>query len=171
MPNYYVIDTNVLLVANEVHDDVSDDCFLACIKKLTDIQQKGCVVIDDSYLILKEYGKKLNSKKSKDAGDVFLKWLLQNEQNEKYCQQVSIEGNNFVFNGELSNFDEPDKKFVTVANAHPNKPKILQATDCKWLNWENELLERGITVEFLCPEDIRKFYNKKFPKEKKLSKK
>ncbi len=60
-------------------------------------------------------------------------------------------------------FDPPDRKFVAVANAHPDKPPILQAADCKWLNWRDDLATHGITIDFVCPEDVKTFYAKKFP--------
>jgi hypothetical protein len=60
-------------------------------------------------------------------------------------------------------FDAADRKFPAVANAHPAKPPILQATDCKWLMWKSQLAAAGITVEFLCPDDICRFFKATFP--------
>jgi hypothetical protein len=71
-----VIDTNVLLVANGQHKDVSEDCVIECVKRLQTIQQKGIAVIDDGYLILGEYQHKTRLNPPKGVGDVFLKWLL-----------------------------------------------------------------------------------------------
>lgn len=50
-----VIDTNVLLVANGQHADVSEDCVIACVTRLQSIQQSGVVVIDDGYRLVGEY--------------------------------------------------------------------------------------------------------------------
>ena len=36
-----VIDTNVLLVANEQHADVSPDCVAACVRRLVEMQAHG----------------------------------------------------------------------------------------------------------------------------------
>jgi hypothetical protein len=60
-------------------------------------------------------------------------------------------------------FDAPDRKFAAVANAHPKKPLILQAADCKWLDWYGDLEEAGIQVNFICRTDVLRFYEKKFP--------
>ena len=61
----------------------------------------------------------------------------------------------------LSDFDKSDRKFVAVANAHPEKPQILQATDSKWWGWKNVLKEVEITVHFLCPDYVGAKYAEK----------
>ena len=47
-----VIDTNVLLVANGQHVDVSEGCVIECVKRLQTMQKAGITVIDDDYRIL-----------------------------------------------------------------------------------------------------------------------
>jgi hypothetical protein len=60
-------------------------------------------------------------------------------------------------------FDPPDRKFAAVANAHPDKPTIWQAADCKWVDWWPALQAKGVEVDFLCPADACSFYKHKFP--------
>ncbi|MBB4143242.1 hypothetical protein [Rhizobium rhizoryzae] len=164
-----VIDTNVLLVANGSHADVSAACRETCVKQLLEIQKNGIVVIDDGYRILSEYQNKTNPNRPKSVGDVFLKWLLQNQRNVARVHQVTItELDENIFtefpDSELEkHFDAPDRKFAAVANSHAQKPPILQAADCKWLDWWPRLKEKGVLVEFLCEEDACKFYSNKFP--------
>ena len=50
-----VIDTNVLLVANGQHVDVSPDCVIACVQRLLAMEKAGVTVIDDGFRILGEY--------------------------------------------------------------------------------------------------------------------
>lgn len=163
-----VIDTNVLLVANQMHQDASPDCVIACVNKLIDMQNKGITVIDDAFLILGEYQNKTNTKPAKRPGDVFLKWLLQNMAS-KHVEMVSVTqlANNtfaeFPDKNLEPHFDAPDRKFAAVANAHPDKPPILQSVDCKWLDWWPQLRAQGVEVDFICPNDVCKFYTKKFP--------
>jgi hypothetical protein len=85
-----VIDTNVLLVANGSHADVSPQCRQACVERLLARQREGVVVIDDAYRILREYQNKTQPNQPKGVGDVFLKWLLQNVANGQRVHQVSI---------------------------------------------------------------------------------
>ena len=164
-----VIDTNVLLVANEQHADVSPDCVAACVRRLVEMQAHGITVIDDAHLIFGEYQNKTHIKPPKGVGDVFLKWLLRNLSNSQRVEQVAItalEKHSFAEfpDAELQpRFDAPDRKFVAVANAHPHKPVILQAADSKWLDWWPALHEKGVEVDFLCPQDACRFYQKKFP--------
>ena len=164
-----VVDTNVLLVANGQHPDISAACVEACIDRLQALQAAGIVVIDDAYHILGEYQHKTSLSPPKGVGDVFLKWLLRNAGNPRHVEQVGITEiaadryAEFPDDALQDRFDAPDRKFPAVANAHPEKPPIWQAADCKWLDWWPILALHGIRVEFLCPEDACRFYRNKFP--------
>jgi hypothetical protein len=165
-----VVDTNVILVANGAHADVTDECIESCVLALHALTQKGVVVIDDAHLILSEYGRKTSPRKGKGVGDVFVKWLYQNMGTRTKCHQVSLTEHaendyaEFPVPALIPAFDAPDRKFAAVANAHPDKPPILQAADCKWLDWHDQLHAAGIAVKFICPADAQQFYRKKFPK-------
>ena len=165
-----VIDTNVLLVANGQHADVSADCVIQCVQRLQDMQQAGVTVIDDGFRILGEYQNKTQLTPPKGVGDVFLKWLLRQTGNPGRVQQVAlteIAPNCFAEFPDPAlepAFDAPDRKFAAVAYAHPDKPVVWQAADCKWLDWWPALSVKGVAVEFLCPADACQFYGKKFPR-------
>ena len=164
-----VIDTNVLLVANGDHADVSADCTIECVRRLQDMQAAGVTVIDDGFRILGEYLNKTRVNPPKGVGDVFLKWLLREANNTARVEQVTITdapGECFVEFPDAAlqpAFDAPDRKFAAVAHAHPNKPPVWQAADCKWLDWWPPLQAHGVRVEFLCVEDACRFYARKFP--------
>jgi len=163
-----VVDTNVVLVANGQHDDVSGACIAACALQLQEIMQRGKLALDDRFRILSEYLHKTQPKKGNRPGDAFVKWALQNRANAKRVDSVSLQDHgtrgfeSFPDDVELVNFDAPDRKFIAVANAHPAKPPILQAADSKWLDWFPALGRHGVTVEFLCEADITRFHKKKF---------
>lgn len=165
-----VIDTNVLLVANGQHQDVSETCVSSCTARLHGIMQNGRVAIDDGFRILTEYQNKAAPFAGVRPGDVFLKWLLRNNANPKRCEQVHLVEHaergfeSFPEDERLASFDPPDRKFVAVAAFHPAKPPILQATDSKWLAWNDALADHGISVEFLCPGDIKSFESNKIRK-------
>jgi hypothetical protein len=63
-----------------------------------------------------------------------------------------------------ASFDPPDRKFPAISNAHAAKPPVLQAADCKWLDWWPALAAADVRVEFLCPADVCAFYEHKFPR-------
>ena len=164
-----VIDTNVLLVANQQHADVSTDCVTECVQRLQAMEKAGVTVIDDGFRILGEYRHKTSLNSPKGVGDVFLKNLFRNLANPLRVEQVSLteladnEFAEFPDPTMQQVFDAPDRKFAAVAHAHPNKPPIWQAVDCKWLDWWPALKTKGVRVEFLCPDDACGFYCKKFP--------
>ena len=164
-----VIDTNVLLVANGSHPEVSNECRIACISKLLDCRKTGIVVIDDSYSILREYEKKTFPNTPKGPGDAFLKWLLQNKNNRQRVHKVPLFGSTQIETSvlpELSmleGFDPADLKFVQVALSHQRRPPIWQASDSKWLAWWQTLAGHGVVVTFLCPGEISRGFKKKFP--------
>ncbi|HHX33802.1 MAG TPA: hypothetical protein GX719_00830 [Gammaproteobacteria bacterium] len=167
-----VIDTNVLLVANQQHSDVSAECVANCIERLQGIQSTGVVVIDDSFIILGEYQNKTSITPPRGVGDVFLKWLLRNMGNPARVEMVNVTLTDTDFYAEFpdqalqAEFDPPDRVFPAVANAHPDKPTIWQAADCKWIDWWPALAEQGITVEFLCAADAQRFHKIKFPRQR-----
>ena len=164
-----VIDTNVLLVANGQHVDVSEGCVIECVRRLQTMQKAGITVIDDDYRILGEYRNKTSLNPPKGVGDVFLKWLLRQAGNPARVEQISLtelaenEFAEFPDTTLQPAFDAPDRKFAAVAHAHPDKPPIWQAADCKWLDWWPTLQAKGVHVEFLCSTDACGFYLKKFP--------
>lgn len=164
-----VIDTNVLLVANQQHADVSDDCVETCVLRLLTMQKAGVVVIDDGHRVLGEYQQKTRLNPPKGVGDVFLKWLLREEWNPARVEQVALTQHAPDCFAEFPDptlepqFDPPDRKFAAIAHAHAEKPPIWQAADSKWLNWWPALRAKGVCVEFLCPDDVCRFYRAKFP--------
>lgn len=85
-----VIDTNVLLVANEQHADVSTECVTECVRRLQAMEKTGVTVIDDGFRILGEYQNKTSLNPPKGVGDVFLKWLLRQAGNPTRVEQISL---------------------------------------------------------------------------------
>ncbi len=158
-----IVDTNVILIANGQHQDVSPNCVAACALRLEAIMQGGRLAIDDRFLIIGEYLHKTTPKLGKRSGDVFLKWVLNNNANVDRIDQIPISQHpvrgfeTFPDDPALSEFDAADRKFIAVACAHPDKPPILQAADSKWLDWYAALSSNLITVDFLCPADIERF--------------
>lgn len=164
-----VIDTNVLLVANGAHDDVSAACRKTCVERLLAHRKSGVTVIDDGFRILGEYLHKTSPARPRGVGDAFLKWLLQNRRNPIRVREVALietDADSFAeFPGAdlQARFDPADRKFAAVAHAHPGGAAVWQAADCKWLDWWPALGAAGIRVEFLCPDDACRFYAAKFP--------
>lgn len=170
MTTAVVVDTNVILVANAGHADASPECVIECVNRLQGLMRNGSIAIDDAYRIVNEYQNKTNPKAGKGAGDVFLKWVLTHMANPTRVQQITLAEfsedrfTEFPVPALEAEFDRADRKFAAVANAHLDKPPIWQAVDCKWLDWWPQLQAVGVKVEFLCGDDVCRFYKRKFPR-------
>ena len=44
---------------------------------------------------------------------------------------------------------------IAVALAHSEKPSILQAVDNAWWNFRDALRQNGVTIDFICEDDVR----------------
>ena len=159
---YQIIDTNVLLVASKKAPQASEACELACEKHLQNLMNAGVLVIDNQWLIIKEYMHKNSQSGQPNAGDKFLKWVLLNHTNPNRCEKVTItqiaenDFAEFPRSPDLAKFDPSDRKFVAVALTHPAKPAIVNAVDSDWRNYEEALANHGISINFLCSELVAK---------------
>ena len=167
-----VVDTNVPLTANE-KADASPECVLACVDALVEIMtDKQSIAIDDGWRILNEYKRRLSSSGQPGVGDQFLKWGLTKLANPSRCIQIPITPHSddkdhfeeFPNDPDLASFDRSDRKFVAVACAHLGRPPILEALDSKWWGWKEALKRAGVTVMFLCQDEIQALYEKKLGK-------
>ena len=162
LPSKCLVDTNVPKTANlatqpDPDSGVCDACVLACVEAIEHVIRKRALVIDAGDEIFDEYRQQLSMRGQPGVGDRFSKWVHDHRWGLPQDQRVSITRNGdsydeFPDHDDLSLFDISDRKFVAVANAHADKPPILQATDSKWWGWKDALAEVGIRVHFLCPK-------------------
>lgn len=171
LPKKCLVDTNVPKAANlatqpDADSDVSDACVLACIEAVEHVIKKRGLIIDAGDEIFDEYRQQLSMKGQPGVGDRFMKWVHDNRWSLPVAHRVTITRkgdsyNEFPTHDDLNDFDRSDRKFVAAANAHMEKPPILQATDSKWWGWKDALADVGITVQFLCPEYVKAKYAEK----------
>ena len=167
----WIIDTNVPVNANratssEAIPEAQLACVMACVELIDRVVNDGGLVIDAGDEIFDEYRQNLALKGQPGVGDKFMKWVHDYRWNLPEVDRVSITTNGvsydeFPVHADLVKFDRSDRKFVAVANAHPDRPPIAQATDSKWWGWKEALKESGITVHFLCEELISQKHLKK----------
>lgn len=124
--------------------------------------------VDSGGEIIKEYLGALSIGQP-GPGNMFVKWLLANQWVTGRVTQVSItpvSGQRTMF-AELPApprgvaYDPSDQKFLAVAAAHAERPPVLQAFDSKWWAWQAALSECGVTIHFLCPDEIKKKHEEK----------
>ena len=159
-----IVDTNVVVVANGRSEQASSDCVETCGERLEKIMRgEEKLALDNRWIILREYMQNLRSNGA-DVGDRFLGWILANK--DYRCDLVAItpiDGSNNAFeefpdDPALAGFDPADRKFIAVACAHSAKPPILQAVDSKWLDFHDAFRRNGVTVEFICEDDIQRLH-------------
>ena len=164
-----VVDTNVAKVANgrKESPQASPNCVNTCINRLEEIiRGEEKLVLDNGWIILREYMDNLRSSGEPGAGDRFLSWVLHNWTNSERCDLISItpvdgsenEFEEFPDDPALDGFDPADRKFIAVAVAHLERPAILQAVDSQWWDFRDALRENGVTVKFICEDDIQRLH-------------
>lgn len=163
--NWYVIDTNVAILANKGNESVAAD-----IQFCTDILRKiigyDGIVIDSDGAIFEEYRKHLSLKGAPGLGDKFIKWLFDFQYSSPNIIRQEITEtesgySEFPVDQKLVNFDKSDMKFVAVANARQPHPVLVEATDSKWWKWAIALKKHNIQVIFADPEKAKKGCKKK----------
>lgn len=166
-----IIDTNVpVKAATPINDCPSSELGVQkkCMEFINEfvISDRYCLVLDCRYEILREYER--NISKTSSMGIVFRRWLYtyigQSVLSEDFValnpNEVSTY-DSFPLTEETKGFDISDRKFVALANAHPEKPPIIEGTDGKWIGYENAFSKYGIKICFLDREYAEKMYQKK----------
>jgi hypothetical protein len=155
-----VVDTNVAVTANGKSPQASLLCKRACIERLLQLKQNGKIVLDDFWLVLREYKDNLSESGQPGVGDAFLLWVLQNWKNPNASEIYTLARapdhpeNYLAFpvDRDLVDFDRNDRKFAALAIV--SGAPVWNAVDPDW--WENRtaLQRNGIQIEFLCPNFI-----------------
>lgn len=152
-----VVDTNVLVVANQKNHEAGKRCRLACTRKLKDLMNNGVVVLDRTGEILNEYkGALSNPGRTLGNGMEFIIHLYNHRGNPQRCELVTLAKNSsrgyevFPNDEELRGFDPDDRKFVAAAIASPRNPPICHATDKGWWIYKAALCQYGVKIKHLC---------------------
>jgi len=152
-----IIDTNVLIVANQNSPQASYQCILNCIELLEKIRDER-ISIDNRNLIFNEYKKYCDFSGQPNVGDSFFKWLHDNQANTNVCEVVEITDsgdeqikfNEIPFNDELIGFDPSDQKFLAVALASRFSSTIHNATDSDWAENRDAIASLEVRVNEIC---------------------
>ncbi|MFZ2169415.1 MAG: hypothetical protein WAW61_07250 [Methylococcaceae bacterium] len=153
MSDKFVIDTNVAIAANGRNTHAGITCQLACINWLENCRNLH-IALDKSDLIMTEYERHLSHKGGPGVGDMFFKYLHNNQYASSKIHLVEIHPNNEPDRGfeelPINQLDPSDRKFLSIAVVA--KAIIINATDSDWAE-QNELLDlMSVMVKQLCPE-------------------
>jgi hypothetical protein len=168
----YIVDTNVPLVAQGTATHMSDNCVFNCANFLLKLfEGEFILVIDNDYHLIGEYQNQMPKGSQAQYGNRFLRWIYTNQANPQKIKTVEINKlDEFNFKEVPRSiidigFDNSDRKFVAVAIANENQASIVQAADSKWIGWEEALNKEGVSIHFICREELEILYKNK--KEKK----
>jgi hypothetical protein len=164
-----VVDTNVPVTANGGNGAASAECVNASARALQEVMTGGHLFIDADGWIVQEYRDNLSPYGQRGPGDAFFKWLLDHQWGGTRVTQVGVTPRSDDSGGfeelplpaEGVRYDPADCKFLAVAAAHPEHPPVLQALDSKWWGWRGALEEAGVTIYFVCPEEIARKHEEK----------
>jgi len=159
----YIIDTNVLAVANESYPKAGDKEVFTCQRFLVDVMQTH-LSVDSLGLIFYEYFTHASRSGQPGMGDAFAKWFWDNQYDVSICEQVDITPDpggkrgflEFPGDERLKDFDMEDRKFAAVAVKSQFDAVICNATDSDWWDYKEVFTQLGINIEFLTPELIKR---------------
>ena len=129
------------------------------------IKGKTKLVLDADYEIIGEYRRNID--KSSNMGILFLKWLDQYLGTISMDDLLKLEKNAegeyifFPLDENTKDFDPSDRKFIALANLHPQKPPVVEGTDGKWWGYVSAFKKYGIRIHFLDEEYAQMIYTKK----------
>ena len=161
MSESWVVDTNVLVVANGHAAQADDRCQDACVDLLLEVQQASSLAVDAGGEIFEEYGRYCNHSGAPGVGDQFFAWAFNSQHTS--CQRVPIvplaDGSyaEFPSGPELDRFDMSDRKFVAVALSGSEVATIANAVDSDWSESGPALQSAGVHVRELCPQCLKTF--------------
>jgi len=172
MPEKCLVDTGVILTADGKQQDVGTDGITKCVEKLMLVCKEGGLVVDSGDRIFSEYLNTTAPWNPQTVGEAFVKWVNDHRMNPVWCDRVSItpkadddeDFQEFPDDPRLATFDRADRKFVAAAHAHPDKPPIAVAIDTDYYMPEHReaFADFGISIEYLCEDDLSRVYERKY---------
>lgn len=157
----FVVDTNVAVVANGDNEQASASCEDDCREALTAFTSgRARLVIDDGFAIFDEYRSRLSLSGQPGVGDMFLQWVHDNQFNAARCERVRLTPHDgrgfeeFPAAPDLGGFDGDDRKFAAAARTSRSAPRVLNAVDSDWWDYERCLAANGVAVEHLCRDQV-----------------
>ena len=152
-----VVDTNVLMVAEGLHEAASDACRSTCIDLVERLDKALVAAVDSGDEIVNEYLGSLRGARGSGLGVKAAVRLYRRRHDPRACRQVAVTpvqdppGSYEEVPENLRDFDTDDQKFVAVAAAEGSRPQIYTAVDPEWWDRKDDFVDARIDVQFLCP--------------------
>lgn len=160
MEIYHIIDSNVLAIANELHDAASPHCtqnainFLKMVQEKVDSSEPYIIVFDESQEVLREYRSHCPSNISQRFGSVFLKWLYRNHtkpQIIKINMPDDVENNSDLFPECFDGFDRNDRKYLFLALEYSRQSSTIHyGIDRGYKRFADCFVDNNIVLDEIC---------------------
>lgn len=162
--NQWVVDTNVMVVANGRHDGdraVASHCRIASVAFLLNLLKgNNRVLVDFDGAVLTEYRAYLNPSGQPGVGDRFLLELYRNVHRIQRVElSIGEDGEYVDLHPDIvaSGFDPSDRKFAALA-LKENSP-IANSVDSDWIEKLEVLNNCGIVINLLCGANPAAWYD------------
>jgi hypothetical protein len=153
---HFVVDENVLVVANGRDTHSGKDCILAAIDFLTSCSEDMALVLDDLGEVITLYASKCNWAGQPGVGDQFFVWAFSNSH---ALQQVRLtrtaDGQYSAVPPGLSSFDSDDHIYLALVLEAAPPTELVNAVDSDYSQSIEAIADAGVVVRELCPEELR----------------
>jgi hypothetical protein len=157
--NEVIVDTNIILIANEQNDKVAYFCYRACVKFLLE-NENSRVVVDFERNIRREYANKIILDKPRGIGARFYIKLLQyhpDKVRQVELNNIDDDYPDFPKAASLEKFDRSDRKFAALSVK--TGISVSAATDRGWVDFSDALFENGVKLNLICGCDKSAWFN------------
>ncbi|MBK7807851.1 MAG: hypothetical protein IPJ51_16380 [Saprospiraceae bacterium] len=161
MSNHNIIDSNIIAIANGLHNTASLECMNNSILFLKQIEERVMsnndvfLIYDTSFVILKEYFNHCGKGTEKRLGTAFYKWIHRNINNPNkfilHKLPVDIDDNNDLLPPCFHRFDRNDRKYLSLAlNFKEFRPSLHYGIDRGYPNHGDCFEDENIELSKLC---------------------
>lgn len=161
MSNLNIIDSNVIAIANGLHDNATTECMQNCITFLKSMEgilmnnEDVFLVYDTTFIILNEYYRHCSSGTEKKLGTAFYKWIHRNLNNPKKFKlkelPVNFEIDNDLLPECFEGFDRNDSKYLFLAlDFKLHNPCLHYGIDRGYQRYSDCFVAENIELSKLC---------------------
>jgi hypothetical protein len=149
-----VLDTNVLAVAEGMHEGASDLSRAACLAIVRQVKEGLVLTVDQDDEIVTEYMKVLSNALTDGLGKLVARKIHRLRKGGEVCHMVPLTPTDpppasfEEVPAALRDFDEDDHMFIGVA-AVDGAPIVL-GLDGEWWARQSDFVASGINLRFLC---------------------
>lgn len=154
MKKLYVVDTNVLAVANGAAEHMSMDSKLKAGKWLAEALRSKFFGFDTARAVENEYARHANRSGQPGIGDAFFRQAIATSRVRYLDIGAGLHEINSKLPASLRDFDEDDRKWIALYVVG-GAEAIVNASDSDYMERKEDLEAEKIRVLELCREDVR----------------